>query len=198
MVEPTFPSMMSLLREIVWTHTMLRKIVPSNPWGLRMPSTATRLASARQRLGLVPQPHALSDRSLSFLVRQAHRAFVATLADRLLPHGVSVAEWAVLRRLWQEEGFTQVDLADRMRVRKASLTSVLASLERKGLLRRIRRGEDRRKCHLFLTRRGRDLKEELLPIGVAINRKAVAGIDPDDAGLAVRLLEMVIANLEGR
>jgi MarR family transcriptional regulator, organic hydroperoxide resistance regulator len=161
-----------------------------------MPSTAT--GSARRRLGVVPLPQALTDRSLSFLVRQAHRAFVATLADRLLPHGVSVAEWAVLRRLWQQEGFTQVDLADRMRVRKASLTSVLAGLERKGLLRRIRRGEDLRKYHLFLTKRGRDLKEELLPIGVAINRRAVAGIDPDDAGVVAQLLEKVIANLEGQ
>ena len=162
-----------------------------------MPSTATRLASARQHLGLVQRPHALTDRSLSFLVRQAHRAFVARLADRLLPQGVSVAEWAVLRRLWQEEGFTQVALADRMRVRKASLTSVLASLERKGFVRRTRRGEDRRMYQLFLTKRGRDLENELLPIGVAINRKAVAGLDPADAGLVGRLLERVIANLEG-
>jgi DNA-binding MarR family transcriptional regulator len=162
-----------------------------------MPSTAARSASVRQRLGLVPPPQALTDRSLSFLVRQAHRAFVAGLADRLVPHGVSVAEWAVLRRLWQQEGFTQVALADRMRVRKASLTSVLASLERKGFLRRTRRGEDLRKYHLFLTKRGRDLKDELLPIGVAINRKAVSGIDADDAGLVVHLLEKVISNLEG-
>ena len=189
--------MMSLLRQIVWAHTMLRKSVPSNLPGLRMPSTATRLASARQRSGAAGHAHALTDQSLSFLVRQAHRAFVARLADRLVPRGVSVAEWAVLRRLWQQEGFTQVALADRMGVRKASLTSVLASLERKGFLRRTRRGEDLRKYHLFLTRRGRDLKEELLPIGVAINRKAVAGIDPEDAVLAVHLLEQVIANLEG-
>jgi MarR family transcriptional regulator, organic hydroperoxide resistance regulator len=163
-----------------------------------MPSTAARLGAVRQRSGSVQYPHALTDRSLSFLVRQAHRAFVATLAGRLLPHGVSVAEWAVLRRLWQQEGFTQVDLADRMGVRKASLTSVLAGLERKGFVRRIRRGEDLRKYHLFLTNRGRDLKEELLPIAVAINRKAVAGIDPADAEVVVHLLEKVIANLEGR
>jgi len=163
-----------------------------------MPSTATRSVSARPRSSVVHHLHALTDRSLSFLVRQAHRAFVARLADRLVSHRVSVAEWAVLRRLWQQEGLTQVALADRMRVRKASLTSVLAGLERKGFLRRIRHGEDRRKYHLFLTKRGRDLKEELLPIGVAINRKAVAGIDPADAGLVVRLLEKVIVNLEGQ
>ena len=119
------------------------------------------------------------------------------LADRLAPHGVSAAEWAVLRRLWQQEGFTQVDLADRMRVRKASLTPVLASLERKGCMRRTRRGEDLRKYHLFLTKRGRELKEKLLPIGAAINREAVAGIDPDDAESVALLLEKVIVNLEG-
>jgi len=177
---------------------MLRKTVPTNLPGPRMASTAARLASARQRSDLVGHPFALTDRSLSFLVRQAHRVFVTNLADRLVPHCVSVAEWAVLRRLWQEEGFTQVALADRMRVRKASLTSVLTSLQRKGFVRRTRRGEDRRKYHLFLTRRGRDLKAELLPIGVAINRKAVSGIDPEETDLVILLLEKVIANLEGK
>ena len=165
----------------------------------RMPSTATRAASAHRRsLEIADPAYTLTDRSLSFLVRQAHRAFVARLADRLAPHKISVAEWAVLRMLWQEEGLTQVALADRMRVRKASLTSVLSTLERNGFLRRTQRGEDLRKYHLFLTKYGRELEAALLPIGADINRGALAGIDPEDAGLAVRLLEKVIANLEAQ
>jgi DNA-binding MarR family transcriptional regulator len=123
---------------------------------------------------------------------------MARLADRLVPHDVSVAEWAVLRMLWREEGLTQVALADRMRVRKASLTPVLSTLERKGLMRRTQRGEDLRKYHLFLTKRGGELEAELLPVGVAINRRALAGIDPEDVGLALILLEKVIANLEAQ
>jgi MarR family transcriptional regulator, organic hydroperoxide resistance regulator len=161
-------------------------------------STATRALSIDRRAEVVDLAPALTDRSLSFLVRQAHRAFVTRLADRLVPHRVSVAEWAVLRMLWQQEGLTQVGLADRMRVRKASLTPVLASLERKGFMRRTQRGEDRRKYHLFLTGRGRDLRGELLPIGAAINRKAVAGIDAPDAEKTARVLERIIANLEGQ
>jgi MarR family transcriptional regulator, organic hydroperoxide resistance regulator len=168
-----------------------------------MPSTATRAVSAHRRSSEitdpgVTDPYALTDHSLSFLVRQAHRAFVARLADRLEPHQISVAEWAVLRMLWQEEGLTQVALADRMRVRKASLTPVLFALERKGLLRRTQRGEDLRKYHLFLTKHGGELEAALLPIGTAINRRALAGIDPVDAGLALCLLEKVIANLEAQ
>ena len=163
-----------------------------------MPSTSIRAAPIHRRSESADPEDALTDRSLSFLVRQAHRAFVARLADRLVPHDVSVAEWAVLRLLWLEEGFTQVALADRMRVRKASLTSVLFALERKGFLRRTQRGEDRRKYHLFLTRRGRELETELLPIGAAINLMALTGIEPEDAGLAVSLLEKVIANLEAQ
>ena len=159
-----------------------------------MPSTATKAAPA-QRSGSTDLAPALTDRSLSFLVRQAHRAFVARLVDKLVPHDVSAAEWAVLRMLWLEEGLTQVALADRMRVRKASLTSVLSTLERKGFLRRTQRGEDRRKYHLFLTRQGRALEKELLPIGATINRRALAGVDPEDADVAVLVLERLIANL---
>jgi MarR family transcriptional regulator, organic hydroperoxide resistance regulator len=161
-----------------------------------MASTATKLQALPRRTDAAGTQEALTDRSLSFLVRQAHRVFVSRLAERLLPHGVSVAEWAVLRRLWQEEGFTQVDLAAQMRMQKASLTAVLASLTRKGFIRRTKRGEDRRKHHLFLTKRGRDLEDALLPIGVAINRRAVAGIDPGEAERAACLLEKLIANLE--
>ena len=159
-----------------------------------MPSIATKAAPA-QRLGRTGPAPELTDRSLSFLVRQAHRAFVARLVDKLVPHDVSAAEWAVLRMLWLEEGLTQVALAARMRVRKASLTSVLSTLERKGYLRRTQRGEDRRKYHLFLTRQGLALEKELLPIGAAINRRALAGVDPEDADVAMLVLERLIANL---
>ena len=66
-----------------------------HPPGVAHVLHAARAASVRQRSPVVHHPHALTDRGLSFLVRQAHRAFLARLADRLVPHGVSVPEWAV-------------------------------------------------------------------------------------------------------
>jgi DNA-binding MarR family transcriptional regulator len=138
----------------------------------------------------------LTERSLSFLVRRAHRAFVAMLAAALLPHEVSVAEWAVLRILWRQEGLTQVALATRLAVGKASLTPVLNGLERKGILSRTRTEGDRRKHALCLTAHGRELEARLLPLGAAINRQARSGIKDEDFEIAAQVLERVIGNLQ--
>ncbi|WP_083196964.1 MarR family winged helix-turn-helix transcriptional regulator [Rhizobium sp. AC27/96] len=141
-------------------------------------------------------PGQLTERSLSYLVRHAHRAFVRCLAEELAPYDLNVAEWAILRVLWQREGMTQVELAQRMRVHKASLTPTLTALERKECIQRIR-GEDRRKIHLELTEKGRDLEKTLVPYGILNNNLALARINPRDAETARRVLETIIENLDG-
>ena len=138
----------------------------------------------------------LTERSLSYLVRHAHRAFVRRLAEELVPYGLNVAEWAILRVLWGGEGLTQVELAQRMRVHKASLTPTLAALERKQCINRTR-GDDRRKIHLELTDKGRALEETLIPYGILNNNQALAGINPRDAETARRVLEAIVKNLDG-
>lgn len=148
------------------------------------------------RLPLGETAPGLTERSLSYLVRQAHRAFVRKLGGQLEPHGISVAEWAVLRMLWQDEGMTQVELASRMRVQKASLTAVITALERKGCLIKRWSDADRRKAHLFLTDAGHALEAEILPYGVENNVLALIGVNPRDAEIARRVLEQAIVNLE--
>src|ERR1700712_2289865 len=106
-----------------------------------------------------PRKSAASDgseaQSVGYLVRYAHRAFVKVLADEVAPHGILTAQWSVLRVLWDMEGLTQVELAERMLVEKASLTGVLEGIERRGLILRVRNAEDRRKINITLTMQGR-------------------------------------------
>jgi DNA-binding MarR family transcriptional regulator len=136
------------------------------------------------------------ERSFSALVRQAHRAFVAELAARLAPAGLSVAEWAALRVLWREGSLGRGVLADRLGVGKASLTPVLGALERKGHLARTRTSGDRRRQDVHLTDAGRALEPDLLHHGIAINAAALDGIDPAEAEVARRVLAGITANLD--
>lgn len=135
--------------------------------------------------------------SFGYLARYAHRAFVKALADELEPHGLLTAQWSVLRVLWDIEGLTQVELAERMRVEKASLTDVLDAMERRGLIKRTRNENDRRKLNISLTAQARKLKSELLPHALKINRKATRGMSDEEAGELRRLLAKMIQNLEG-
>ncbi len=142
-------------------------------------------------------PVDISDRSLSVLVRRAHRVFVRLLGADLAAWGLTVAEWSVLRQLWREEGITQVELAERLGVQKAALTAILDSLEQKDILKRQRNDHDRRKMVVGLLDKGHALKKMLLPYGVRNNVRAVRGIDPADIETATRVLEQIIDNLEG-
>jgi DNA-binding MarR family transcriptional regulator len=134
--------------------------------------------------------------SFGYLARYAHRAFVKALADELEPHGLLTAQWSVLRVLWDIEGLTQVELAERMRVEKASLTDVLDSMERRGLIMRARNEEDRRKINITLTAQARRLKTDTLPHALKINRKATRGMSEAEARELRRLLAKMIHNLE--
>src|SRR5215475_15675264 len=89
--------------------------------------------------------------SLGYQIRYAYRTFVKVLADELGPHRVTTGQWSALRVLWQHEGLSQVELAQRMMVEKASLTAVLKAMEAEGLIIRRRNTVDRRKVNIFLT-----------------------------------------------
>jgi hypothetical protein len=159
-----------------------------------MPSTVSRAASARHRSHGADPAHMLTDRSLSFIVRHAHRALVAgpsgqADAARRQRRGMGRTPHAVAT------GRTHSGFPGRSDA-GAEIIADAGSERREGFIRRTRREDDSRKRHLFLTEHGRELEAELLPIGVVINRRALAGIDRKDAGLAADLLEKVIVNLE--
>ncbi len=63
----------------------------------------------------------------------------------------------------------QTELSQRIGIEKASSTAVLASLEARKFVRRVRNVVDRRKANLFLTDSGRAFLERLIPCAVAVN-----------------------------
>jgi MarR family transcriptional regulator for hemolysin len=75
--------------------------------------------------------------------------------------GTTRAQWIVLRRLRQQEGLSQVDLADVLELQPISLVRLLDRLVEHGLLERRHDPKDRRANRLFLTASGRQLVDDL-------------------------------------
>lgn len=134
--------------------------------------------------------------SIGYLFRYGYRAFARAISAELQPYEISSGQWSVLRVLWDDEGLSQVELAERMRVEKASLTGVLDAMEKRGLIVRSRNTRDRRKINIHLTNRARMLKDKLLPFIGKITRKATRGMTAGEVDTLRRLLTQVIDNLE--
>jgi MarR family transcriptional regulator for hemolysin len=75
--------------------------------------------------------------------------------------GTTRAQWIVLFRLRQQEGLSQVDLADVLELQPISLVRLLDRLVEHGLLERRHDPRDRRANRLFLTASGRQLVDDL-------------------------------------
>ena len=89
---------------------------------------------------------------------------------RAKTRGTTRAQWIVLFRLRQQEGLSQVDLADVLELQPISLVRLLDRLVEHGLLERRHDPKDRRANRLFLTESGKQLVDDLDSL-----RDAIAG-----------------------
>jgi MarR family transcriptional regulator for hemolysin len=81
--------------------------------------------------------------------------------NRAKGRGTTRAQWIVLFQLRQQEGLSQVDLADVLELQPISLVRLLDRLVEHGLLERRPDPRDRRANRLFLTAGGRQLVDDL-------------------------------------
>lgn len=135
------------------------------------------------------------DRSVGYQVRATNRAFQMALRESVEPFGVSPGMWYFLRLLWQDDGLTQSELARRIGLMEPTAFTALASMERSGLIKRVKNRTDRRKVNVFLTAHGRSLREQMLPIAHEVNAEGLHGLSAQEMETLLALLKRIEANL---
>jgi DNA-binding MarR family transcriptional regulator len=138
---------------------------------------------------------AVPEDRLAHLVKDATRALVRALQMRLAEHGVSFGHWTFLRVLWERDGLTQRELSGQAGVMEPTTFSALTAMEKIGYVRRRRVAENRKNIYVFLTAKGRALKERLVPLAEDVNRVAVTGLAEGDISKTREILIAIIENL---
>ena len=138
---------------------------------------------------------AVPEDRLAHLVKDATRALVRALQMRLVEHGVSFGHWAFLRILWEHDGLTQRSLSVQAGVMEPTTFSALKAMEQLGYVTRRQVPENRKNIYVFLTAKGRALKEKLVPLAEEVNRVAVTGISAADIARSREILIAIIENL---
>jgi DNA-binding MarR family transcriptional regulator len=134
--------------------------------------------------------------SSGYLVRDAHRAFQRLLERRIGAYGVARGQWYFLRVLWTSDGLSQRELSARVGMMEPTTVIALRSMERAGLIRRVRSGDDRRKVRVLLTAKARRLRNELLGVARPITHEAEEGISARDLASFRRVIARMTANLD--
>ncbi|WP_333002158.1 MarR family transcriptional regulator [Vibrio coralliilyticus] len=135
------------------------------------------------------------DRQSSFgwLINVVANDAAKTFDTELKKHGLTLALWPTLMCLWEEEGVTQRDIAQKSKVENSTTTRTLDKLENLGLVERQPDPNSRRAFRIYLTDEGRALKETLVPIPMAINQKLLSSLEPKERDEIIRLLQKMVA-----
>ena len=98
---------------------------------------------------------------ISFYLGKAYQRVAQSAKQRLAPYGVTPAQYALLKVLWEQDNQSGAELGERLVFDSSTMTGLLDRLEYAGLIKRQADATDRRMNRIVLTERGRDLQEPL-------------------------------------
>jgi DNA-binding MarR family transcriptional regulator len=142
-------------------------------------------------------PSKSNQESIGFLVGALFRRKGLAFRTLLAPFEVTRRQYAVLSRLWQEDGLALTELARRLYADPSSLCRTILLMEKAGLIRRQRDADDRRVFRLILSTRGRALKRRLRPLVQAHEQGTVRRLSPAEIETVAGALRKMLANLGG-
>jgi DNA-binding MarR family transcriptional regulator len=155
------------------------------------------LIVAYATMSMKSTPYNLED-SLGYVIGRAGRALANRLNHNFASSGYDVTceQWAVLTNLWLKNGQSQQDLAGTTCKDKTSMTRLVDTLEKKNLVVRIPGKEDKRQKLIYLTSKGRNLRNELFKVVQKTLEEAQKSINVKDLSICKSVLCKVYENLK--
>ena len=135
------------------------------------------------------------DRTTGYLLARACKAHRGSVGAVLAEVGLHVGQEMVLLHLWKRDGLTPSEMAGALGVEPPTVTNMLSRMERAGLLERCRDPEDARCTRVYLTEKGRSLREPVERRWEAVEERAFEGLTEEEKTLLRRLLARVHDNL---
>ena len=136
------------------------------------------------------------DNTLHYLLMADHLILQRLLTNAIKGTELTSGQPKVLDYLYSHDGAIQKDIARNCCIEQATLTSVLAGMENKGLIERRMMNGNRRNLYVFLTDKGKELTERVEQEFLRLEEAAFAGLDEHKKELAVRFLSRIKDNLE--
>lgn len=133
-----------------------------------------------------------------FHLEKAYKQFKKYKADYFKRHGINMSsdQWTLLKGIHESEGTNQRALAKKYFKEPASVSRMLNKMEQKKWIRRKSLPNDRRTYELYLTKKGKELVEQLSPLAIEIRAKGTEGMFDQEVSKLNELLIRVFENYQ--
>ena len=117
--------------------------------------------------------------------------------DTFLEHGIELSkeQWLVLKKLNDKDGQIQNDLASITNRSKTSLTRLIDTMEKKGLVYRALSKDDRRINHIHLSEFGRETFMVSIPVLKKMMSELQENITQEDLSKTIEVLGQIQDNI---
>jgi len=131
--------------------------------------------------------------SLGFLIQRVRMEILDDLDRELEPLDITAAQYIILIRLLKDDVTSASALCRGASYDPGAMTRMIDRLEKKGLLRRVRRADDRRKVDLELTAEGRAVQPKLIDAIVRVLNRRLRGFSKDEVQQLEGFLQRMLA-----
>jgi DNA-binding MarR family transcriptional regulator len=138
------------------------------------------------------------DKHLGYLLRRVSNAVSAEFAGALQAKQTSVAEWVLMRNLYDRDNAAPADLAKSLTMTRGAISKIIDKLEAKGWIRSKVNPEDHRGLCLTLTALGRRTVPELARIADSNDESFFGCLDNSESATLRRLLGKIAMYREMR
>ena len=132
---------------------------------------------------------------LPYLLNRAGSRIAAEFSRAVRDHDITLPIWRVLAALDHRDGQRVGELAELTAIEISTLSRVLDLMQRKGLAKRRRLPGDARSVVVYLTARGRQLTQRIIPLARRYETVALAGFSEAEAAMLKSMLQQLYRNL---
>jgi DNA-binding MarR family transcriptional regulator len=135
--------------------------------------------------------------SLGFIIYRTALALKSALQRFFKENGfeITAEQWAIIRHLWEEDGLSQREIAEKTSKDKPNITRMIDALEQKRLVFRQPDPQDRRKYCIYLTREGKHLQERLLPLAQNLRERVTQNLTAQEIKFLQDTLDKIYQNI---
>lgn len=133
--------------------------------------------------------------TIDFYLAQVCKLHHARAHTLLESKGVHRGQPPLLFLLWEKEGWTHGELAEKLHVKPATISNMVKRMEHSGLVERRSDPADERVSRVFLTEQGRSIQEEVEKALDILEEEQLVGFSDEEKSILLGFLKRIRENL---